>query len=444
MNTSDLNESTQFQETEIGLIPKAWKASAIGEHIDLITGFPFKSNLFLENNECNCVRLLRGINVTENRLRWDLEKTRFWLNPTDDISKYFVEINDLIISMDGSKVGRNYALVQDSDIPSLLVQRVARIRSNNTTLVNNYLHQIIGSDIFIKYVDSVKTSSGIPHISAKQIKDFKIPLPPLAEQIRIGECLSKMDERIRVVEEQIETVEKLKKGLMQQLLTRGIGHTEFVDHPEFGSIPKAWKISNIGENTDLITGFPFKSNLFRENEDNCNIRLLRGINVTENRIRWDFEKTKYWSNPIADLLKYYVEVGDLIISMDGSKVGRNYAVIIQEDIPSLLVQRVARIRSNGTSLINEFLHQIIGSELFINYVDSVKTSSGIPHISAKQIREFKIPLPPLSEQVKIGKILKNLGAKRSNLSTKKDSLVLLKSALMNDLLTGRKRLLEVR
>jgi type I restriction enzyme S subunit len=81
------------------------------------------------------------------------------------------------------------------------------------------LNQIIGSPLWLNYVDAVKTSSGIPHISGKNIRDFKIPFPSITEQQKISDVLSCIDEKLEILLKKKKHYQELKQGLMQQLLT---------------------------------------------------------------------------------------------------------------------------------------------------------------------------------------------------------------------------------
>ena len=166
------------------------------------------------------------------------------------------------------------------------------------------------------------------------------------------------------------------------------------------------------------------------------MRLLRGDNVTEGTARWG-EKTRYWSN-YSEFKKYQLLENDFVISMDGSKVGKNYAYIKKLDLPCLLVQRVACLRSKST-LIQKYFGYIFGNKTFINYVNSVRTNSGIPHISTKDIQNFALLLPPLPEQQKIASILSNIDSKITSQEQYKEKLLLLKKSLMQKLLTGEVR-----
>ncbi|KAB1232237.1 restriction endonuclease subunit S [Chryseobacterium viscerum] len=283
----------------------------------------------------------------------------------------------------------------------------------------------------------IQQSSGSTflELSTKSFKNLSVLLPPLQEQQKIAEILSTVDDKIEVIDQQIIQTQELKKGLMQRLLTKGIGHTEFMDSP-LGMIPESWEVVELVSHITLLSGFAFKSDGF--NEEGKGIKLLRGINITIGKLRWNDKLDRWWDLPFDEIEKYSAKVGDLVISMDGSLVGRNYARVQEEDLPLLIVQRVACIRANST-LDLEFLNQIIGSPLWLNYVDAVKTSSGIPHISAKNIREFKIPFPPITEQKQVASILSIVDDKLEVLSEKKTHYQELKQGLMQQLLTGKIR-----
>jgi restriction endonuclease S subunit len=86
--------------------------------------------------------------------------------------------------------------------------------------------------------------------------------------------------------------------------------------------------------------------------------------------------------------------------MDGSKVGKNYVRIKDEDLPLLLHQRMCRIRVSN-NIESKFIEYWIGTEIFRSYIDVSKTDPMIPHITQKNIFDFQIPLPTLTEQQQI-------------------------------------------
>ena len=160
----------------------------------------------------------------------------------------------------------------------------------------------------------------------------------------------------------------------------------------------------LSEVADIFVGFPFKSKSF--NMEGKGIRLVRGKNVTHSSLRWG-EDTRWWSDFSLDLDKYYLQPGDIVIGMDGSLVGKNYARVYGDDLPLLLVQRVACIRAKE-GIDQDFLWNCIASSKFEKYIDAMKTGTSIPHVSSKQIGEYLVPVFNNEDQRSIGAILKSL------------------------------------
>ena len=160
----------------------------------------------------------------------------------------------------------------------------------------------------------------------------------------------------------------------------------------------------LGEAADLAVGYAFKSADFTS--DASAVRLLRGENVGHGRLRWEAER-RWPSELMEGLSGYELRKGDVILAMDRPWVGGGlkYAVVSSEDLPCLLVQRVARLRARE-GLDQRFLGFLIGSRAFTEHVLAVQTGTTIPHISGNQISSFVIDnLPPLPEQRAIAEVL---------------------------------------
>ncbi len=194
-----------------------WEEVELGSYIDLFTGFAFSSEDFQDEAG---IRLLRGINITAGETRWSGNLTKYWLD-SEGLERYLLQENDIVIGMDGSLVGRNYAMLTSEDLPALLVQRVARLRAK-LQMVQNYLYHNIASESFVQHVDSVKTVTAIPHISPKDIKEFRIGFPSEDEQSKIADALNISENEVRFLEKFREALEIQKRGLMQQLLTGAV------------------------------------------------------------------------------------------------------------------------------------------------------------------------------------------------------------------------------
>lgn len=163
-----------------------------------------------------------------------------------------------------------------------------------------------------------------------------------------------------------------------------------------------YKLSDI---CDVKVGFPFKSELFNENGDG--IRLVRGMNVSCAGFRWG-NQTRWWNYYTKDLEKYLLKEEDVLIAMDGN-VSTNFVQVTKDDLPLLLVQRVARLRAKNVP--QKIVWYIVKSHEFGAYLDSVKTGTTISHISAKQIGDYEIDLPDYLTQEKISSILSILDNK---------------------------------
>lgn len=208
-----LSQELRFKNENGKEFPK-WEEQKIKGNIDLLSGYAFKGEDISEN--ASGISLLRGVSITEGKLRRSKEIDRYYCGEIAKIKNYILKKGDLVIGMDGSKVGRNSALVDESFDNALLVQRVARIRGTSKGYLP-FIYQHINSSTFHRYVDEVKTSSGIPHISSTQINEFTINFPCYQEQVKIANFLSAVDEKIRITEGQLEQSEQYKKGLLQKM-----------------------------------------------------------------------------------------------------------------------------------------------------------------------------------------------------------------------------------
>ena len=232
-------------------MPQNWNTCKLGEVVDLATGFAFKSKLY---DNVGVRKVIRGKNVTEGRLRWG-DDSRYWNHSIDKFEKYVIEKDDIVIGMDGSKIGRNRAIVRPHDLPAILAQRVARVRAIEKRACQKYIWQLINNSPFENYVENVKTGTSIPHISLGQIYDFEINLPPLPEQQAIASILSALDDKIELNLQINKTLEEMAMTLYKHWFVDFgpfLGE-EFVDS-ELGKIPMGWQVKSILDIASLLSG----------------------------------------------------------------------------------------------------------------------------------------------------------------------------------------------
>ena len=254
------------------------------------------------------------------------------------------------------------------------------------------------------------------HIYSSDLKYVAIPLPPLPDQAAIVRFLDHADRRIRryirAKEKLIALLEEQKRTMIHQAVTGQIDVRSGKPYPAYkpggaewrGEVPEHWEVIPLGRLVTLTVGFPFKSEGFTQSDDD--VRLLRGVNIAPGRIRW--EDVVRW--PVADVhmfAGYRLHVGDLVLGMDRPIIsdGVRIAMVGQSDVPSVLLQRVARIRP-GQRLITDFALLLLGGQSFYNYVTPIFTGISVPHLSPEQIKAFRFPVPSVAEQEAIVEELK--------------------------------------
>lgn len=207
-------ENVLTGKIRLGKFSEPWEETTIGNCVEYLVGYPFASDKF---TSCG-IRLLRCSNVKRGCLSWESSLTMYW-RKDDSLKPFLMQPGDIVVAMDGALIGRSFAMVEESDTPSYLVQRVARIRSR----MNNLIFQWISSDKFARHIDSRKTSTAIPHMTIKDILSFKISIPKSAlEATVIGTTLQNQDKIIRLLTEEIYANKQQKKALMQLLLTGSV------------------------------------------------------------------------------------------------------------------------------------------------------------------------------------------------------------------------------
>ena len=222
-------------EPKIRFNNNSWQKHKVGELCDLLTGYPFPGDKILNRGKN---LLMRGINITEGRIRHSDEIDRYYNEDTIGLEKYRLQVGDLVIGMDGSKVGKNSALVTSKENYSLLVQRVARLRNEDKNLIN--LIQIaVGSDKFIKYVEEMKTSSAIPHISPTDIRNFPLSLPEDSNERRlVASYFTSLDSQISASTSRLASLKQMKAASLQAMFPQ---EGETVPKIRFKGFEGEWK-----------------------------------------------------------------------------------------------------------------------------------------------------------------------------------------------------------
>jgi restriction endonuclease S subunit len=301
--------------------------------------------------------------------------------------------------------------------------------TNNAFVLNQFARQGKGSTRKI--------------IGRSVFKNIIVTIPPIQEQTAIANFLddktTKIDQAIAIKQNQIELLKERRQILIHKAVTRGLDdRVKLKDSGVewIGKIPEHWEVSRLKNHMTMITGFPFKSEKYTEE----GIKLARGINVKEGVLNWN--ETRFWPNLEPHLVDYLLKDGDVLIAMDGSKVGKNFCQIKESDLPILLLQRVARLRTK-TSLLSSFLYSHIINKNFLQWVEMTKTDPMVPHISPDDIKNFQITIAPISEQKQIIEFIETTTTKIATaISLKEQEIEKLKEykmSLIDGVVTGKVR-----
>jgi len=193
----------------------------VGEHIDFQSGFAFKSQWFTATG----ARLCRNVNVSHGFLDWK-ESVSVDEKVAHDFQRFALCEGDIVLSLDRPLIatGLKIARVRQEDLPSLLLQRVARLTPKHEQLSRSYIFLWLNSTAFVDCIDPGR-SNGVPHISTRQVQQLAFSVPPLAEQHRIvakvDQLMSLVDELERQQDESRKKASNLLDAIVQEMTSGG-------------------------------------------------------------------------------------------------------------------------------------------------------------------------------------------------------------------------------
>lgn len=403
----------------------SWKEVTLEDHVDLVVGYAFKSSGYTDDE--SDVRLLRGDNVAQGELRWD--KAKRW--PVADYQRheaFHLREGDIILAMDRPWIsaGLKYARVKRKDTPSLLVQRVARLRGTES-LKTDYLRCVIGSADFTDYVLSILTGVNIPHISAKDIKRFRFLLPPVATQERISRVITSYDDLIENNTRRIEILEEMARRLYEEWFVqfRFPGHegVEFKES-ELGLIPEGWSVVKLEEICDLITDGAHKSPPTAEiGMPMASVKDMHDWGI-------DVSKCRKISQPDYDELvrnNCKPMVGDVLVAKDGSYLKHIFSVEKDQDL--VLLSSIAILRPTNKS-VSDLLVCLLRHPETIARMKGCVSGVAIPRIILKDFRKFQVVFPNqglqeawLAIASPLMRLCRKLVEKNANLRAQRDLLL---------------------
>ena len=421
-----------MKQTEIGFIPDDWEVKNFKEVTNRITvGIAnFATHAYTDHG----IIMFRNQNIKENTL--DLKDLIY-------IKKDFAQRysnkqlyeNDLLIARTGYP-GTTCVVPKEFEGCQTFTTLIATPKSD--VINSDYIAYYFNSDFGKKLFSAAQIGGAQKNVNAHTLSNIKICIPPLSEQQRIAKVLSDVDALISTTEKLIQKKKNIKQGTMQNLLTGkkrlpGFGpQTKSPDYKqtELGPIPGDWEVKRI---IDICDNYSYGVGAEAIKYDGRN----QYIRITD----IDDESRAFIPNPVTSPSyiseKCYVNNGDILIARTGNSVGKSYHYSPQ-DGKLIFAGFLMRIHVNSANSKYVFYNTL--TTRYNNWICSESMRSGQPGINLEQIKQYIIALPPEEEQTAIATVLSSMDKEIETLNTKLEKYRNLKTAMMQQLLTGKIRL----
>lgn len=430
-----------YKMTEVGVIPEDWEVKTLGKLACINGRIGFRGYTVKDLvRKGEGAIAIGGKHISKNFL--DISDAEYisWKKYYES-PEIMVRKGDIVLAQRGT-LGKS-ALIK-SDIgpatinPSLVL--INKIKCNNLYLIYN-----IQSSSVTDYIQQINAQTSIPMISQKQIEGIKIAIAKSdSEQTAIATALSDVDSLISALTKKIEKKKAIKQGLMQQFLTGkkrlpGYEKNRESVQTEWGAIPKDWKTLSIGRCCSIKARIGWQGLKKTEYQSSGEYVLVTGTDFLNGRIDWKscvyVSKKRYEQDNNIQIVKH-----DILITKDGT-IGK---VAFLDDVPCIgtLNSGIFVVRSHSLELDQCYLSKIFESFIFDAFLESLVAGSTINHLYQKDFVHFNFPVPPtVSEQTAIANILSDCDSEIAALEEKRDKYKEIKQGMMQQLLTGKIRLI---
>tara|TARA_R110002124_G_C8972960_1_gene515418 strand:- start:9882 stop:11099 length:1218 start_codon:yes stop_codon:yes gene_type:complete len=395
---------------------QGWSVRSVGSGTDILSGFPFKSDRF--SDDASHIGLIRIRDLKKQRLE------TFYNGSYDELFR--VKRGDVLIGMDG-----DFSIVKWASDEALLNQRICKIAPNSkSSFCLDYLYHDLQNELLLIHEKTGATT--VKHLSIKDIRGIEKPFPPLPEQKKIAAILTSVDDVIENTQAQIAKLQDLKKATMNELLTKGIGHTEFKDS-ELGRIPESWNIVKVGDLAEVIDPQPDHRTPPAVDHGVPYI----GLGDIQKNGDIDFNNARKVSKEAFEkqLRSFDIHNGAFIFGKIGT-IGQ--PSVLPENRFFCLSANIILITSKDYQT-QQFLYQIFMSNVVDKQIADETNTTSQPALGIKKVRDFLIPLPDEKERTAILSALTAIDVNTETKQRKLNDIRLIKKALMNDLLTGKVR-----
>ena len=408
-----------FKIREIGKIPNGWRIIELKnkKYIKKILtgGTPLKSKKEYWNG--GNIPWLTNEEVQNDKINY-ISKTKTYITEKalKETNIKLIPPRSVILSLTAS-VGK----VVINEIPITTNQQFNAFIINLEKLYPEYLAYTLLN--LKKKIEQLAGITTFKFISKTKISELKILLPPLTEQKAIVQVLKDVDDLIEIVENQIKTLQRIKRALMEKYFSEGVfKHKEF-RKTKIGRIPKEWEVNKLGNVAKIIMGQSPPSTTY--NTQGIGMPFLQGKAEFGNVHP---SETKYTTKPLkiakigSVLISVRAPVGDVNIADKEYCIGRGLASI-----------KVLKVD-------NFFLFYFLHKER--TKLQQCSCGSTFQAIKKEHLENFLIPLPPIEEQKEIAHRLKEIDEVIENRKKEKEHLIRIKKKMMDLLLTGKVRIME--
>jgi type I restriction enzyme S subunit len=437
---------TEFQETEIGKIPKNWKVVRLKEiALEIKSGFASG-----KRDDVNGVVHLRMFNIGLDGILTFDEVVK--VPKPEDWKQYLLEYGDiLLVNTSGSEehIGK-VAFFEKSDMKCTYSNHLTRIRINRSLTDPKWIYFVL---YYLWYKGYFRTfihqqAGGQRNIPLKTIENIPVILPPYNEVKSLVKILTSLQFTSKKVNEAINKLTALKKALMRELLTGRIrvneenGKLVFHRETEFqetkiGKISKDWKVVKLEElAVEMYYGLTAKAV-----DQPTGLRMLRTTDIKDYKVDWNsLPYCEITDTRSYNLQKYLLRKNDLIVSRAGTA---GLSVLVERDFENVIFgSYLIKVRLSETQAYPKYVHYFMQSELYWDQVLPKQAGSTLKNISLPILRNIIVPLPPINEQKEIAKIISLVDRVIELQHEERARLDHLKRGLMDLLLTGRVRVLE--
>jgi type I restriction enzyme S subunit len=404
-----------YTKTDVGIIPNDWKVIELGDYVTIRSGeSPSKFKFFNKGIPFFKVEQLN------NCVKYQIK------SPTNISVLNPIPKGSIIFPKRGASILLNKVRILNQD--SFMDTNLMTVTTNEK-VYNEFLYYMLSYLELWKIADT----TSVPQINNKHIKPYKIALPSMMEQNLIASSLSEIDNLLQSLEKLIDKKKKIKQGTMQQLLT---GKKRL---PGFSG---EWKSINLWEVGSCIRGVSYKPEADLEYYDKDNtVRLLRSNNIKDNILIYD-EVQFVKDNKVKEHQTLIDE--DIVICMaNGSKelVGKA-AIFKQKDVYSYTIGAFMGIyRVNSKNIDKNYVSLYFQSDNYRKHIGILLSGSSINNLKPYDIESIAISIPTYEEQKAIARIICDMDLEIEALVQKLKKFKKIKQGMMQELLTGRIRLI---